>query len=224
MSQEDQDRLNDDQKKDDKEQAKTQTGLPTTQEELDALLNQRLDEKLAGIKGNLDKAYAARDEAAAEANRLREEKRQAEIAALEKEGKHAEALQLQLKEERAQNEALRQQNLALSRDNELNAVLATLPFRNKRAQDMAVQEIKPQLKADESGKWKHASGVSIADFVKTFADNEDNAFLFKQKQSSGGGSGAQKPGSSGEKEAKKLSSLSQAEVMKLAAEGKLKKR
>ena len=71
----------------------------------------------------------------------------------------------------------------------------------------------------EKGEWVHKSGVAVKDFVKTFAENEDNAFLFKQKQNSGNGSQNVPPSSNTTK--KSLFEMTQDEVLQMAAEGKL---
>ena len=217
MSQENQDPNIDGQKPNDGQPAKV--ALPTTIEELEALLDARTDEKLKGIKEKLDKAYAERDEAKGKVQEFTKKERDAEIKRLEEEGKHREAYELQMKEMREQLEALANQNTALSRDNLLTAALAGLPFKNVKAREMAKQEITAELVRNEQGQWVHKSGVSIADFVKAYHDDADHDFMFKQKQSSGMGSGATKPASTGTP--KKISEMTQAEVMKLAAEGKL---
>ena len=72
---------------------------------------------------------------------------------------------------------------------------------------------------NEKGEWVHKSGVAVKDFVKTFAENEDNAFLFKQKQNSGNGSQNIPPSSNTNK--KSLFEMTQDEVLQMAAEGKL---
>ena len=85
---------------------------------------------------------------------------------------------------------------------------------------MADREIIGQLVRDESGTWVHRSGVSVKDFVKTFAEVEDNAFLFKPKINNGtGNSGAKPTNTSSDK--KSLFEMSQEEVLKMAREGKL---
>ena len=90
---------------------------------------------------------------------------------------------------------------------------------------MAFDEVTSQLVQNEKGEWVHKSGVAVKDFVKTFAENEDNAFLFKAKVSTGGGgSGPKKEGDTSSGDTGSLFKKSQDEVIKLAMEGKLPSR
>ena len=179
-----------------------------------------IQEALAPMKENLDSAYAARDEALRKAAELEEKEKQREIERLQAEGKHKEAFEKQLAEERAQREAAQKRAVELTRDVDLRSALGGFEFRNKNAQDMAFKEIVGELIQNESGAWVHKSGVSIDDYSKTFMQSEDNAFLLKQKVSTGTGSG-QKTHSSDVNSGKSLFDLPQSEVLKLAAEGKL---
>lgn len=201
----------------------TEFKMPTTKEELEALINASTDTTLKGLKEKLDKAYAARDGALSEVDSFKKKERDAEIKRLEDEGKHREAYDLRLKELERENNELKSNNTALSRDNVLTAALAAMPFRNDRSLQMARQEIVAELVQNEQGQWVHKSGVAIKDFVKAFSEVEDNAFLFKAKQSSGSGTGTPNSNPSNGTP-KKLSEMSQEEVLKLAATGKLPKR
>jgi hypothetical protein len=194
--------------------------LPQTKEELEALINAATGTELKGLKEKLDKAYKARDEALGTVDSFKKKEREAEIKRLEDEGKHREAYDLRVQELERENNELKSNNTALSRDNVLTAALAAMPFRNDRSLEMARREIVAELVQNEQGQWVHKTGVAIKDFVKAFAEIEDNAFLFKAKQSSGSGLGTTNSNSSNTTP-KKLSELSQAEVLKLAAEGKL---
>lgn len=179
-----------------------------------------IDEALAPMKENLDKAYTARDEALQKAAKLEEQERQREIERLEAEGKHKEAYDAKLAEERAKREAAQQRAVELTRDVDLRSTLSAFEFRNKKAQDMAFNEIAGELIQNESGAWVHKTGASIDDYTKTFMQDESNAFLLKQKVSTGTGSG-QKTHSADVNSGKSLFDLPQSEVLKLAAEGKL---
>jgi membrane protein involved in colicin uptake len=189
--------------------------------DIDALVAQRVDESLKEIKTKLDKAYGARDEALKKAEALEAEKRQAEIARLAEEGKHKEAYEMQLADERAKRETAERRNTELTRDMAVRNALSQHPVKTQRAAEMAFSEIVRELVQDKDGNWVHKTGTSIETAVKSFAENDDNAFLFKQKQSSGGGT---TPPSTTTPPAgnRSLFSMSQEEVLKLAAEGKLR--
>jgi len=191
------------------------------QDMIDKLVNDRVAENLKPIKESLNSAYSQRDEALRKAAEYEKEKRDAEIARLKDEGKHKEAFEKQLAEERTAREALEKQNIELSRNVDVRAALTGLNFRNARAVDVAFKEVVEQLVRNEQGTWVHRTGMSITDFVKAFADDEENSFLFKARQSSGSGSGSpnDKKGVPGGK--KSIFDYTQAEVLKMAGEGKL---
>ena len=184
---------------------------------------EELEQRLNGTKANLDKAFEARDAAIKKAAELEQKLKEAEIERLKNEGKVKEALELQLQEEKARREALEKRNTELSRDVEVRAALSGLDFRNERASQLAYKEIVADLVRDESGVWKHKSGKSIEDFVKAFAADEDQSFLFKVKHNNGAGSNGSPRGGSGDptQGKKSLFEMSQEEVLKLAREGKL---
>ena len=192
------------------------------QDLVDKLVKERLLDELKPIKEKLNTAFSQRDEALKKIAEFEKEKRDAEIARLKEEGKHKEAFERQLAEERAAREALEKTNLELSRNNDVRVALNGINFRNDKAVEMAFQEIVGALVRNEQGQWVHKSGISIRDYVKTFVDDEDNSFLFKTKASSGSGSSGPK-GTAPASGPKSLFDLSQAEVLKLAAEGKLPK-
>lgn len=190
--------------------------------DVEKLVQERLDASLKEIKEKLDKAYSSRDEALKKVTEFENEKRQAELKRLQEEGKHKEAYEMQLAEIKSGKEAAEKRVIELTRDMELKSVLGTLNFRNDNALEMAYREIVGQLVQNEQGVWVHKSGVPVKDFVKSFSDTEDNAFLFKPKVSSGSGSqGTKTNNPSGEKTS--LFNLSQDEVLKRAREGTLRK-
>lgn len=186
------------------------------EERVKKLVQAGIDEELKKIKSKLDAAYKVRDEALAKAEALEAAKKEAELARLKEEGKFKEAFEMELAEEKAKRLALERKNIELTRDLELKSQLSSLEFRNENAIKMAYREIVEQLVQNEQEVWVHRSGVSIADFVKTFAADEANSFLFKQKLSSGGG-GAPPKGTPKPNENGSVFSLSQAEVLKRAA-------
>lgn len=193
-------------------------------DQLEKLLTERLSEQLKPIKEKLDKAYSVRDEALKKVAEYEKEKRDAELKRLEEEGKHKEAYEIKLAEINAAKETAEKRVIELTRDMEVRNSLISYNFRNENALEMAFKEIIGQLMRNENGQWIHRSGVSIKDYVKTFSENDDNAFLFKAKVNQGGGSQSTSNIPSGDTEKKSLFSLSQEEVLKLAAEGKLTKR
>jgi len=111
----------------------------------------------------------------------------------------------------------------LTRDKDLLDALKGLPFRNEKASQSAFKELVDELVQDDDGNWRHKSGASIRDAVKAYQKDEDNAYLFKVKASTGTGDNQKKP-SEVDNKGKSLFEMSQAEVLKLAAEGKLPRR
>jgi hypothetical protein len=208
------------------EQAETARLARLTQEERDQdmvskLVKERIEQELAPIKANLDKAYAARDAALKKNAEFEAKEREATLKKLEEDGKHKEAFELRLAEERATNEALKKQNTELSRDVAVRDALKGYIFRNDRASDMAFKEIVANLVQNEAGHWVHRSGITVKDYCEAFSRDEEQSFLFKAKVNTGGGSNT--PTNNGKPDNGKVSlfSLSQEEVLKRAAAGKL---
>ena len=204
------------------------TSEQTTQKvepDVESIIQKRVEEALAPIKTKLDTAFAARDEAQKKAKEAEDKLRAAELQRLTDEGKHTEALQMQLDEIKKKAEALEQHNLELTRDNALRSALSSLPtkFRNANALEMAYRELVATLIKDATGtKWVHRSGISISDAVKLFADNSDNLFLFEQKASTGGGSQGNRQ-SADSQAGKNLADMSQADVINQVAAGTLRR-
>lgn len=186
-------------------------------------LEKAVAEKLQPIKTSLDTAYQARDEALKRVAEFEKQARDAEIKRLEEEGKHREAYEKRLEEERTTRLSLEQENVRLTRDINVKDAMSGLPFRSDSAYEMTFKEITSQLVRNEKGEWVHKSGVSIKDFVKSFSENDDNAFLFKSKASTGTGSTGTSLPPSGSGEQKSLFNMPQEEVLKLAAAGKLRR-
>jgi len=184
------------------------------------LVQDKLDENLKPIKDKLDSAYTQRDEALAKIAAYEQKEKDENLKRLQEEGKHKEAYELQIAEEKAKSSALEKKNIELTRDLSVRDALKSLPFRNDAASEMAYREVVGQMMQDAKGDWVHRSGISIRDFVKTFAESEEQSFLFKAKESSGGGSTITKTSGSST-EQKSLFSMSQAEVLALASAGKL---
>jgi len=186
-------------------------------------LKERIAAELKPIKEKLDAAFAQRDLALKELADKAQAERDAELKRLKEEGKHKEAYDLEITRERAKSEALERRNIELTRDIDVRGALSGLDFRNENALEMAYREIVPQLVKNEQGVWMHRSGSSVRDYVKTFSEAEANSFLFKVKANAGAGTGGGNlltpDKSSGG--VKSLFGMSQEEVIKLAAEGKL---
>lgn len=204
-------------KDDDKNKAAT---LDMNDPAVKAAIAAAVADALKPMKENLDKSYAERDAALQKVAEHEQKEREAEIKSLEEQGKHKEAYEARLAEERAAREALEKRNTELTRDVELKGALNAIDFRNKTASDMAYRSLVSDLVRNEQGKWVHKSGTSIEEAVTSYISNEDNAFLLKPKISSGSGTPPAKQGSPGA-EPKSLFARPQAEVIKMAEEGKL---
>lgn len=189
------------------------------------LVEEKVKEAVKNIKSQLDNAYSARDEALKKLAEIEKFKKQEELKRLQEEGKHREALEMQLAEERAQKSAYEKKVIELTRDIELKGALSSYTFKNDNAFNMAYREIVDQLVQDDKGVWRHRSGVSLKDYVRQFSESDENSFLLKPKFSSGSGSSSVKVSSpSSGLDGKSIFSLPQEEVLKLAREGKLAKR
>jgi hypothetical protein len=177
------------------------------------------EEAIAPLKGKLDAAYSTRDEALAKLKEKEAKERQAELDKLTADGKHEEVFNAKLAEKEAELENLRKRNVELSRDVTVRESLKSFQFRNDLAADMAYKLVVEQLVQGADGVWVHKSGVSIRDFVTSFAQGEEQSFLFKPKANSGGGT-TQTPGKTPDTtKGKSLFELTQQEVLAKAAAG-----
>lgn len=177
---------------------------------------------LKPIKEKLDSAYGQRDEALSKVAEFEKQQREAELKRLEEEGKHKEAFDLKIAEERAAREALEKQNLELTRNIAVRDELRGYDFRNKNASEMAFREVVGDLVRNEKGEWVHKTGATIAEAVKTVVESPDYEFLLRPKVNSGSGSTTVTPSSS-DTAKRNIFDMPQDEVLKLAAEGKLRK-
>ena len=184
------------------------------------LIQKGIDEGLKKIKTNLDTAYSQRDELQKKLAEKELAEQEAKKKKLEEEGKHKELYELQLSEERAKREALEKRNTELSRDVELRQALSGKNFKNDRTTNIAFKEIVEELVKGDDGVWRHKSGVTITAYVDTFCKDDGNAFLFTVKANSGSGTNNENNGTPTQKP-KSIFAMSQAEVLKLAEEGKL---
>lgn len=192
-----------------------------TSEELTRMVQARVEEELAQIKGKLNDAYASRDEAVKKAVFFEEEKKSAQIARLEEEGKHKEAGDIRLAELMAKLESRDKQVTELTRDNVVRDALKSMDFRNDTAAEFAYRDVVAQLVQDENGQWVHRTGSPIKDFIDTFKKDEEKSFLFKAKQSSGAGHQAANAPAGGFDKSKSLSEMSMEDILAAAAAGHL---
>ena len=151
------------------------------------LVQSMVNDELSSIKGKLNDAYSARDEAIKAKALLEEEKKSAAMKQMEEEGRHKEVAELKMAELQAQLEAAQKRNTQLTRDHEVTSAVSGLEFRSELAAEMARDRILAQTVQGEDGMWRHKSGVSIKEFAEHFAKDDDNAFLFKPKTNSGAG-------------------------------------
>jgi len=190
-------------------------------EMIEKIVKERLDKELMGIKESLNKAYAARDENAAKVAEFERKEREATVKRLAEEGKHKEAYELQLAEKEAALAALAKRNIELSRDVAVREAVRQFTFRNGKAEAMAVQEITSNLVQNEHKEWVHRTGISIKEYCDAFAKDEDQSFLFKAKVNSGAGTSSPSSVTGVPTKPTSLFAMSQDEVIRLAAEGKL---
>ena len=214
----------DDNKDDDESNAGegSSLSLEENKKEIDALVKAQVEAQLKDIKGKLDNAYNARDDAIKKAVNFEEEKKAAEITRLEEEGKHSEAATLKMTELQAKLEARDKQITALTRDNAVRDSLKSLSFRNETAADFAYKHVVENLTQEESGNWVHKTGISIKDFIKTFEADDDKSFLFQPKRSSGTGKEETSSNSGGmKKPLKSFAEMTTEEMMEAAKNGQI---
>ena len=183
------------------------------------LVEAAIKERLKPIKEKLDKAYSSRDEALKQLEEYQKAERKREQERLIAEGKEKEALQLQLEEVANEKAKLESQVISLTRDIELKGILSSYDFQSPRAIELAFKDLVSELEFKEN-TWRHKSGVSMKDAVTAYLEDDSNKFLLKQPESNGPGIGAirSRPAAS---QPQSLFKLSQAEVLKMAQEGKL---
>jgi hypothetical protein len=194
----------------------TEEKVVTPADEVEALVADRL----AKMKENMDRMSKERDDALKMKADMEAKAKEDAIARMKEEGKLQEALEMELADARAKLASFEEQNVKLSRDNVLNQALAGMEFRNDKSRDMARREIVEQLTQGEEGAWMHSSGLTISDFVESYAKSEDNSFLFRTKNNSGAGTGTP-AGAPSTDIAKSIGEMSTTEILALAAKGKL---
>lgn len=193
----------------------------TKQPDIKKMVDEEVSKAIKNIKVNLDNAYKERDEAMSQIEKIKEEKRQAEIYNLEQQGKHAEAMQIKLNEVNQKLQQYEQKNTELSRDNAVRTQLNALNFKSEKAANMAYSDIVNSLKKDASGNWVHESGLSISETVSNYAKDENNAFLFSVKANMGTGINPAKP-STGNTPVKNIKDMTTDEMLNAVAKGQIK--
>ena len=193
----------------------------TKQPNIKQMVDDEVSKAIANIKVNLDNAYKQRDDALSEVNKIKEEKRQAEIAGLEQQGKHSEAMQIKLNEVNARLEQYEQKNTELSRDNAVRTQLNALNFKSEKAAEMAYSDIVNSLKKDATGNWVHETGSSINETVSNYAKDDNNAFLFSVKANMGTGITPAKP-STGNTPVGSIKDMSSDEMLNAISKGQIK--
>jgi hypothetical protein len=207
------------------EESKESTDEKPPVPNIDEIITNKVNENLKPIKENLDKAYKARDEALKKVAEYEQREKEAELKRLQEAGKFKEAFEMQLAEERARRETLEKRNIELTRDINVRNSLSAIEFKNDTARNVAYREIVEQLVQNDQGEWVHRSGLSINDYIKSYVESEEYSFLLKPKISSGaGGSSPSQSSSVSSGKSKSLFDLTQEEVLKLAAEGRLPQR
>lgn len=188
-------------------------------QDIDKIIQAKVDEELSKIKEKLNSAYSQRDDAVAKAVAFEEQQKQSQIRLLEEEGKHKEASDMKLAEITAKLQAKEKQVVELTRDSAVHDALKGLDFRNDTAANFAYRDVVAQLVQNEQGQWMHRTGASIKDFIDSFRKDDDKEFLFKPKQSSGTGQAAMQQATGGFDSNKSLSDMSTDEIMAAAAAG-----
>jgi len=178
-------------------------------------------EQLKDLKAKVDNAYSQRDTVVKEAEELKQKLSEQQTEKLKAEGKVAEALELELSQERAKSEVLAKRNIELTRDLEIKSVLNGYDFRSDKASKMAFSEITAQLVQTEQGSWQGKNGDKVEKIIGDFMSSEDNEFLLKPKANSGGGHLPTSPTSPPPSSGKSLFQMTQKEVLEMAATGKL---
>jgi len=204
---------------------KNEDGTPVEAEDKRTEVQKAIDEAKADMKRKLDAAYAARDDAAKKLAEREKADRDRETQRLKDEGKLQEAFERERADMEAKIRELEERDVVNTRDIAVSNVLAGYEFRNAKAAEMAKRDITSELHKNDAGEWVHRSGVTIAAFVKSFLEHDDNSFLLKAKRSSGGGTSTTTTTTTpADTKGKSLFGMSQADVLKLAAEGNLRKR
>jgi hypothetical protein len=188
---------------------------PTQSDEIERIV----EERLAKMKSNMNSMAEQRDAALKAQAQMEEAKKAETMKRLEEEGKLQELAEMKVAELEAKLAVFEEQNTKLTRDGVLNDALSGLDFRNDRSREMARKDILDSVQQID-GQWKHTSGMTIKDFVESYAQSEDNSFLFRIKSNTGAGTG-NSAGAPSMEAKKAIGDMSTSEILALAAKGKL---
>ena len=202
-------------------QVKEETANETKQPDVKQMVDEEVSKAISNIKLNLDNAYKERDNALGEIEKIKVEKRQAEISSLEQQGKHSEAMQIKLNEMNVKLEAYEQKNTELSRDNAVRSQLNSLNFKSEKAANMAYSDIVKSLKKDALGNWVNENGTSIDETVSSYAKDDNNEFLFSVKANMGSGITPAKP-STGTTPVSSIKDMTTDEMLNAVSKGHVK--
>jgi len=202
-------------------QVKQETANETKQPDVKQMVDEEVSKAISNIKLNLDNAYKERDNALGEIEKIKVEKRQAEISSLEQQGKHSEAMQIKLNEMNVKLEAYEQKNTELSRDNAVRTQLNSLNFKSEKAANMAYSDIVKSLKKDALGNWVNENGTSIDETVSSYAKDDNNEFLFSVKANMGSGITPAKP-STGNTPVSSIKDMTTDEMLNAVSKGHVK--
>ena len=202
-------------------QVKEETANETKQPDVKQMVDEEVSKAISNIKLNLDNAYKERDEALGQIEKIKVEKRQAEISSLEQQGKHSEAMQIKLNEMNTKLEAYEQKNTELSRDNAVRSQLNSLNFKSEKAANMAYSDIVKSLKKDALGNWVNENGISIDETVSNYAKDDNNEFLFSVKANMGSGITPAKP-STGSTPVSSIKDMTTDEMLNALSKGQVK--
>lgn len=202
-------------------QVKEETANETKQPDVKQMVDEEVSKAISNIKLNLDNAYKERDNALGEIEKIKVEKRQAEISSLEQQGKHSEAMQIKLNEMNVKLEAYEQKNTELSRDNAVRTQLNSLNFKSEKAANMAYSDIVKSLKKDALGNWVNENGTSIDETVSNYAKDDNNEFLFSVKANMGSGITPAKP-STGSTPVSSIKDMTTDEMLNAVSKGQVK--
>ena len=187
------------------------------------------------VKTALDRAYAARDasvlaakNAQAELDKYKQKERDAETERLKAEGKLTEVHNLEKTQwENERTELAKARDAALARLDSLELkgtieeAIASVnkEFKSERARKTAVREITDLLAKNDKGEWLSHDGKRPQDIAKAYLDDAENSYLIKAPVNSGSG---QPNNPSGQPTVnKKVSSMTNTEIMELARKGGL---
>jgi hypothetical protein len=200
--------------------AKEESTDDDDEDNIDSKVEKLADAKLAKMKANMDKmaeklAKAEKDNAdSVTAQKAEKMKR------LEDEGKLTELAEMRATEAEAKVKVMQDENTQLKRDGVVSNALNSLEFKNDRSREMVRKDVIDQLAIDEDGNWTHKDGKSISAFIQEYSKDPDNEFLFRAKTNTGGGKTTNN-GTSDTDVKKSITDMSSAEILKLAASGKL---